>query len=112
VSRPVVTFFKQQIKVAGMYPTKAIWRFLPMIATFAAMGCAQPGVAPPADEEPDLGILWVRDSAEYRALSLQAYGAAAEDLDGLLGDKTWSALPHQADAHDLPPAIIFDVDET
>lgn len=95
-----------------MYQEKTAFRLLSMILALAAAGCAQQPVASPADEEPDSGILWVRDSAEYRALSLQAYAAAAEDLDGLLEDKTWSALPHQADAQDLPPAIIFDVDET
>ena len=95
-----------------MYQKRSAYRLLSMFMALSATGCAQQQLVPPADEEPDLGILWVRDSAEYRALSLQAYGAAAEDLSGLLEDKTWSALPHQADAHDLPPAIIFDVDET
>ena len=95
-----------------MYQEKPAYRFWSMILMLVVAGCAQQPVAPPADEEPDLGILWVRDAAEYRALSLQAYGAASEDLRNLLDDKSWSALPHQAEAHDLPPAIIFDVDET
>ena len=82
------------------------------IAACTVASCARQPVAPAADSDPDLGILWVRDAAEYRALSLQAYGAAAEDLSRLIEDRSWSALPYQADAHDLPPAIIFDVDET
>ncbi len=73
-------------------------------------GCA---VQPPAGaEETDLGILWVRDAAEYHALALQAYNAAAEDLPRMLQDRSWSALPGQHGAENLPPAIIFDVDET
>jgi 5'-nucleotidase (lipoprotein e(P4) family) len=66
----------------------------------------------PASGEVDRGIEWVRDSAEYRALSLQAYRMAALALPAKLADPSWSALPDQHDAADLPPAIIFDVDET
>jgi acid phosphatase len=71
--------------------------------------CATP---PPHDDHDDLGILWVRNAAEWEALALQAYGAATEDLPRLLADTTFSALPGQTGAVDLPPAIIVDVDET
>ena len=60
----------------------------------------------------DLGIAWVRDAAEYRAASLQAYGVAAASLDDKVADATWSALPGQSGAELLPPAVILDVDET
>jgi len=72
-----------------------------------AMGCAAP--------EPvviDSGIQWVRTAAEFDALSLQAYRAATDALENKIADKSWSALPDQADAADKPPAVIFDVDET
>ena len=59
-----------------------------------------------------MGIAWVRDAAEYRALSLQAYGRAARDLDRKVSDRRWSALPEQSGAESLPPAVILDVDET
>jgi acid phosphatase len=85
--------------------------FLFCTASFGLTGCAAPAVRPVV-AEPDLGILWVRDAAEYRALALQAYAAAAGDLDVMVEDRSWSALPDQVDAHKLPPAIIFDVDET
>lgn len=62
--------------------------------------------------EIDLGIAWVRDAAEYRALSLQAYGTATAALAEKLSDTSWSALPGQSDASTLPPAVILDVDET
>ena len=45
-------------------------------------------------------------------MSLQVYQAATTALSGFLQDESWSALPGQADARDLPPAIIFDVDDT
>jgi 5'-nucleotidase (lipoprotein e(P4) family) len=72
----------------------------------------------PASPKPDLGIEWVRTSAEYKAEAMQAYNAAAEDLDEMIADKNWSALPSQAESassnsySDKPPAMIFDIDET
>jgi 5'-nucleotidase (lipoprotein e(P4) family) len=72
------------------------------------------GCSPLGDDENtiDLGVQWVRSAAEYEALSLQAYGAATEDLQKFIDDTSWSALPGQIGAADLPVAIIADVDET
>jgi 5'-nucleotidase (lipoprotein e(P4) family) len=72
------------------------------------------GCSPVANEkeELDLGIRWVRSAAEYEALSLQAYQAASDDLQKFVDDTSWSALPGQTDAAELPVAIIADVDET
>ena len=64
------------------------------------------------DNTPHPGIRWVQTAAEFDALSLQAYRTAARQLDTKIADTSWSALPYQTDAADLPPAIIFDVDET
>lgn len=72
-------------------------------------GCA---TAPPATESLDGGITWTRYSAEYRAVSMQVFRAATQDLPGYLADTNWSALPSQWNAAALPPAIILDVDET
>lgn len=58
------------------------------------------------------GVLWVRTAAEYEASSLQTYREASEDLQKFIDDTSWSALPWQVDAADLPVAIIADVDET
>ena len=71
-------------------------------------------VAVAADTPPpiDMGIRWVRTAAEYDASSRSAYRAALDALADKIADKTWTALPGQTDADDLPPAIIFDVDET
>ena len=61
---------------------------------------------------PDRAVLWARDSAEYDALAMQAYAAAADDLPRLIADTSWTALPGQRNYGELPPAVIFDVDET
>jgi len=61
---------------------------------------------------PDRAILWVRDAAEFDALTMQAYRAASDDLPALLTDKSWTAFPGQRNYGELPPAIIIDVDET
>jgi 5'-nucleotidase (lipoprotein e(P4) family) len=70
--------------------------------------------AEPQSNDPtkDLGLLWVKHSAEYQTLSRQAYLSATRDLPEMIADSSWSALPEQTDAAELPPAIILDVDET
>lgn len=60
----------------------------------------------------DLSLFWVKHGAEYRALTRQAYASATRDLPTFLADKSWSAVPEQSNAGDLPPAVILDVDET
>jgi acid phosphatase len=37
---------------------------------------------------------------------------ATRDLARFVDDKTWSAMPEQTAAENLPPAVILDVDET
>jgi acid phosphatase len=66
------------------------------------------------DEEdvPHGGVQWVLTAAEFEALCLQAYRAAGDFLGAAINDPDWSALPDQTNARELPPAIIFDVDET
>ena len=82
-------------------------------ASVAATSCTGRD-SPGADDDalPHGGIQWVLTAAEFDALSLQAYRAASDFLQPALADPSWSALPDQTDAGDLPPAIIFDVDET
>jgi acid phosphatase len=71
---------------------------------------------PPApvshDPKQDLGLLWVKHAAEYGAITQQTYRSAAAMLPDFLGDTSWSAMPGQTDAENLPPAVILDVDET
>ncbi len=80
-----------------------------MLAALTVAACAAEPVAP---AKPDLGAMWVRSAAEYEALGLQAYAAATEDLDRLLADGSWSALPGHTGSAGRKPAIIFDIDET
>ena len=72
-----------------------------------ASGCAHQHSA-----EDDYGVAWVNHSAEFEAITLQAYAEATRDLDALIADTAFSAVPSQQDADALPPAVILDVDET
>lgn len=57
--------------------------------------------------------LWMQHAAEYEALSLQGYNAAAKMLPMALEDDSWTAAMEQNENFsDLPPAIILDLDET
>lgn len=58
--------------------------------------------------------LWVQHSAEYDALTVTIYKAAANYLELALKNSQWTAYPPQQgkNIRSLPPAIIVDVDET
>lgn len=60
----------------------------------------------------DLGLYWVKYSAEYQAITAQVYAEATQDLPRLLADTSWTALPGQDVDQRLPPAVILDIDET
>jgi acid phosphatase len=81
-----------------------------LVCCIVAAGCS---TQPPAyDPERDLGLLWVKHSAEYRAITKQVYASATAALPGFIDDRSWSVVPGQIDAADLPVAVILDVDET
>jgi acid phosphatase len=92
-----------------MFRITAISLLAAALAVLSLTGCT---TVDTNETEIDLGIQWVRSAAEYEALSLQAYGAATNDLQKFIADTSWSALPGQTDAAELPLAIIADVDET
>lgn len=77
--------------------------------SLAAACASQPAAHSPED---DLGILWVKHSAEYPAITMQVYQSALQDLDGFVADETWSAMPGHPVDETLPPAVVLDVDET
>lgn len=85
-----------------------------VILMMASLGaCTQTSLSKgPQVKDPQLGTAWVESSAEYDALTLQAYQNATAHLDGLIADKTASALPGQQGVAELPVAVILDVDET
>ena len=88
-------------------------RFMICLTLIAALpGCDEPPPPTGWTASEDLGLLWVKNSAEYQALALQAYHQAERDLPAFIADRNWTALPGQTRAEYLPPAIIFDVDET
>lgn len=60
----------------------------------------------------DLGLLWVKHSAEYEAITRQVYQSATAALPAYIKDTSWTALPGQENHEGLPPAVILDVDET
>lgn len=58
-------------------------------------------------------VLWTRTAAEYAACGYQAYNAARGNLEAALDDPGWTAALEQGgDYAGLPPAVIFDIDET
>ena len=68
----------------------------------------------PADDNLN-AVAWMQTSAEYRANSLQTYRAAIRELDRAVKDRDWDALAPSERANPargLPPAVVFDVDET
>ncbi len=68
----------------------------------------------PATHSPqqDLGLLWVKHSAEYEAITRQVYQSATAALPAYIKNTSWTALPEQENHEGLPPAVILDVDET
>lgn len=58
-------------------------------------------------------VLWVQTAAEYQANALQVYNAAMQNLETAVADQTWTAALEQTNNFfELPPAVIFDLDET
>ena len=83
-----------------------------LLASHLAACATSPSDAGHHDPTEDLGLRWVKQAAEYRAITRQVYGTARRDLPKFIADRSWSALPWQTDAAELPPAVILDVDET
>ena len=96
----------------------SVRNFLTLLAVISLVACTTtaPPAPPPApaknDPQRDLGLLWVKHAAEYRAITAQVYRNAEMALPGFVEDTSWSAMPEQGDAASLPPAVILDVDET
>ncbi len=86
---------------------------VPLLSLAACASTPAPATKPVAhDPQQDLGLLWVKHAAEYGAITRQVYRSAEAALPGFIKDRSWSAMPGQTDAGDLPPAVILDVDET
>lgn len=96
----------QQIR-KFMIPIRSL---LVVVSMLACASCTKTPVA--HSPENDLALLWVKHAAEYAAISIQVYQAAELALPGFINDTSWSAIPGQQHAENLPPAVILDVDET
>lgn len=58
-------------------------------------------------------VLWVQTAAEFQANAYQAYNAAMQNIETAIADHRWTAAIEQTNHfYDLPPAVIFDLDET
>lgn len=58
-------------------------------------------------------VLWARTAAEYPACGFQTYNAALMNLEAAIADPGWTgALEQTGEYYNLPPAVIFDIDET
>jgi acid phosphatase len=85
--------------------------------TLAMTACSTTPLRPDGSPAPSPGldaVLWAHTSAEYRALSEQAFALATLRLDESLepDQARWTAAVEQQGSYEaLPPAIIVDVDE-
>ncbi|MBM9510977.1 5'-nucleotidase, lipoprotein e(P4) family [Desulfogranum marinum] len=58
-------------------------------------------------------VLWMQQSSNFHATSLQTYNTATNNLEKAVKDSAWTAIPGQVkQAASLPPAVVLDVDET
>ena len=58
-------------------------------------------------------VLWVQTAAEYQASCNQVYNSALLNIETAIADSRWTAaLEQKENFQELPPAVIFDVDET
>lgn len=69
---------------------------------------------PPRDTHERMhSVLWVQTSPEFQIACEQVFLAAAEQLNHALDDPFWTAATEQtSDYSQLPPAVVFDIDET
>jgi acid phosphatase len=94
----------------GCYNSHMNIRHLLPFSFLFLYACASAPTEP--DPSRDGGLLWVKHSAEYRAITEQVYAKATADLPRFIEDGSWSVIPGQDDAAHLPIAVILDVDET
>ena len=83
-------------------------------SAMAASSAPAPATAAAVPQNDDLdAVLWDQTSVEFKGATIGAFALGQMRLDQALADKTWTAAEEQTgDVSSLPPAIIFDVDDT
>jgi len=84
-------------------------KIIVLLLGLSLIGCDSPTPIYPSLNS----TIWMQSSAEYVATVTQAFNSARMHMDEALRDKNWTAALEQKDGYqNLPPAVIFDVDET
>ncbi len=85
-----------------------------ILALFSFIATTQVlNIASRNDDPSLMATLWVQNSAEYEAITLQTYKQAEANLAEALVDSSWTASVEQHSGFSkLPPAIVLDIDET
>ncbi|MCC6470971.1 MAG: 5'-nucleotidase, lipoprotein e(P4) family [Alphaproteobacteria bacterium] len=95
---------------------RAGWRSAMVLALGAGLALAAPAGAQDSGARGDLlnATLWMQKSVEYKAATLAAFTLARMRLNQALADRKWTGAPDEqkGDFHNLPPAVVLDVDET
>lgn len=81
----------------------------------APIADSTPASTQPAPNDTFNAVAWMQTSAEYAALTTQAYRNVCEMLPTAIADPSWTALidgEQGGGFESLPPAIISDIDET
>lgn len=86
----------------------------PSASSSAAVSEVKPDAVPAHRTNENLhATLWIQTSVEWQVSNAQAYSLATSRLKQELANKTQSAATEQTgNFKNLPPAIIFDIDET
>jgi 5'-nucleotidase (lipoprotein e(P4) family) len=90
-------------------------RFLPLLAVlFLTNGLLAETPTQSRDTHERMhSVLWVQTSPEFQIACEQVFLAATAQLNEALDDPFWTAATEQTnDYWQLPPAVIFDIDET
>lgn len=89
-------------------------RFVPVLAIFLFLTTAGWAETPARDTHERLhSVLWVQTSPEFEIACEEVYESAQMQLNQALDDPFWTAATEQTgDCSQLPPAVVFDIDET
>lgn len=84
-----------------------------VLLTVLFAGCAhlRDDIAPPSQNTVSKSALWIQNSAEYEASSLQVYNLATKNLQSAVKTATEGG-EREENPSTLQPAVVLDIDET